>query len=129
MFLPPNSTHLCQPLDVSFFGPLKTAWRQIPTKWKKTEGRKQSTIPKHTFPRLVRQLNDRISDNSSSNIKSGFQKCGIVPLNRDKVLEKLPEESDAQESNSTNGTNNGPSDINQSFISLLEEMRYGPEHV
>ena len=38
IFLPPNSTHLCQPLDVSFFRPLKIAWRQILERWKKTEG-------------------------------------------------------------------------------------------
>ena len=26
--LPPHTTHLCQPLDRSCFGPLKSAWRQ-----------------------------------------------------------------------------------------------------
>lgn len=25
--LPPNSTHIMQPLDISFFHPLKSAWR------------------------------------------------------------------------------------------------------
>ena len=28
-FLPSNATHLCQPLDVAFFRPLKTSWRKI----------------------------------------------------------------------------------------------------
>ena len=27
--LPPNSTHLLQPLDVAFYGPLKRLWRQV----------------------------------------------------------------------------------------------------
>lgn len=31
VFLPANTTHLSQPLDVAFFGPLKKKWRQILT--------------------------------------------------------------------------------------------------
>nr|CAI5823261.1 unnamed protein product [Callosobruchus analis] len=27
----PNSTHLCQPLDVAFFRPMNSAWREILT--------------------------------------------------------------------------------------------------
>ena len=46
VFFPPNSTHLCQPLDFFFFWPMKAAWRPIVEKWKKGPGRKQSTIPK-----------------------------------------------------------------------------------
>lgn len=126
IFLPPNSTHLCQPLDVSFFRPLKTAWRQILTSRKKTEGRKQAAIPKDTFPRLLRQLNECISDNAESNIKSGFLKCGIVPLNREKVLERLPEEPTAE---TETEDQSAASDLDGSFISLLKEMRYGPEKV
>lgn len=29
IFLPPNSTHLTQPLDIAFFRPLKGAWRAV----------------------------------------------------------------------------------------------------
>ena len=29
IFLPPNSTHLTQPLDIAFFRPLKISWRTI----------------------------------------------------------------------------------------------------
>jgi len=43
VFLPANSTHLCQPLDVSFFGPMKAAWRPILQQWKKGPGRKPSS--------------------------------------------------------------------------------------
>ncbi|CAK1592634.1 unnamed protein product [Parnassius mnemosyne] len=34
--LPPNSTHLTQPLDVAYFRPLKLRWRQILDQWKET---------------------------------------------------------------------------------------------
>jgi hypothetical protein len=29
IFLPPNSTHITQPLDVAFFRPLKGSWRAL----------------------------------------------------------------------------------------------------
>lgn len=34
--LPPTATHLLQPLDVAFFHPLKSHWREVLTNWKKT---------------------------------------------------------------------------------------------
>ena len=50
VFLPANSTHLMQPLDVAFFRPLKQAWRGVLEKWKKGAGRLSTTIPKDVFP-------------------------------------------------------------------------------
>lgn len=35
VLLPPNATHLCQPLDLAFFCPLKGAWRKVLDEWKK----------------------------------------------------------------------------------------------
>lgn len=32
-----------------------------------------------------------ITTNAGKNIQSGFRKCGIVPLNKDGVLECLPQ--------------------------------------
>jgi hypothetical protein len=34
VLLPPNSTHLTQPLDLCCFRPIKAAWRRILKKWK-----------------------------------------------------------------------------------------------
>ncbi|KAG5871940.1 hypothetical protein JTB14_022415 [Gonioctena quinquepunctata] len=34
VLLPPNSTHLLQPLDVAYFRPLKTAWKKVSETWK-----------------------------------------------------------------------------------------------
>lgn len=93
VFLPANSTHLCQPLDVCFFRPMKMAWRPILARWKK-KGATQSSIPKDTFPRLLMELMDQLSTNTPDNLKSGFAKCGIFPLDRQKVLSRLPETSD-----------------------------------
>ena len=54
IFLPGNSTHLTQPLDVAFFRPMKMAWRAILQDWKKGTGRNEPTIPKNKFPSLLK---------------------------------------------------------------------------
>lgn len=50
--LVPHSTLLCQPLDVGFFRPMKSAWRSVLTNWK-LQNPRLSTVPKDTFPRLL----------------------------------------------------------------------------
>ncbi|CAG4969499.1 unnamed protein product [Colias eurytheme] len=48
--LPPNATHILQPLDVAYFRPLKIKWRQALLNWKQSqEGRKLPTLPKDKF--------------------------------------------------------------------------------
>lgn len=54
VFLPTNSTHLTQPLDVAFFRPLKIHWRKILEDWKVGEGKEEISIPKDKFPRLLK---------------------------------------------------------------------------
>ena len=86
--VPPNSTHLTQPLDVAFFSSLKRKWRQIIANWKMTpSGKKYDTLPKHMFPARLKEL---ISALNTDNLKSGFKTCGIHPLDKTPVLEKLP---------------------------------------
>ena len=49
LFLPDNSTHLLQPLDVCVFRPVKTEWRAVLCEWKDevaAEGKNYATIPK-----------------------------------------------------------------------------------
>lgn len=89
--LPPNATHLLQPLDVAFFRPLKSHWREVLTNWKKTpSGSRCSTIPKDEFPRLLKQLLTAMEWGTRQNLRSGFRKTGIVPLNKQQVLSRLP---------------------------------------
>jgi len=85
--LPPNSTHTCQPLDVCMYGPMKKYWRETLTEWKSGAGRHMPTAPKEWFPRLLGKLLDRVQPTSSSNLVSGFKKCGIYPLDREQVMQ------------------------------------------
>jgi hypothetical protein len=92
-FLPENSTHLLQPLDVAVFGPMKRHWRKILSDWKdecmKT-GQNSATLPKQVFPTLLKKLMEK---DYSEAIRSGFESCGLFPLNPKKGLDKLPKEN------------------------------------
>nr|CAH7717026.1 unnamed protein product [Callosobruchus chinensis] len=111
--LPPNSTHLTQPLDVAFFSPMKKAWRAILTKWKETSaGSKFTTIPKDMFPTLLKELMICLEENQKENLMAGFAKCGICPFSKQTLLDRLPQ--------------NRPVDhnaIGDSFLEQLEKKR------
>jgi len=86
IFLPPNSTHLTQPLDVSCFRLIKIAWRKVLKAYKRT----RSPIPKEIFPRLLKKTSEKLSVSQIDNIKAGFEATGINPIDIEKVLKRLP---------------------------------------
>lgn len=88
VFLPPNSSHLTQPLDVCYFGPLKKLWREILVNYKIRNPR-ESTVHKGHFPDLLKKLMEKLNE-KSHNVISAFKSTGIVPFNPDKVIMKLP---------------------------------------
>lgn len=46
ILLSPNSTHLCQPLNISYFTPVNPAWRPVLEEWKMSS---RGCIPKTNF--------------------------------------------------------------------------------
>ncbi|CAF4954788.1 unnamed protein product [Pieris macdunnoughi] len=117
-----NSTHLTQPIDIAFFRPMKMAWRNILLKWKKTDGRTQASVPKGCFPRLLKVLINELSDNVETNLKAGFRKAGIIPVDRDQVLSRLP-------SSENEDPNKSRYAVDKSVLQLLKEMRYGTMNI
>lgn len=111
--LPPNTTHLCQPLDVAFFAPLKRKWRKILNNWKTTGGRRSATVTKDKFPSLLKELLSEIDENASSNLKGGFRKSGIVPVDATAAMKDFQHEEATVEMIST------------TFIEHLKVQRYG----
>ena len=85
IMLVPNSMHLCQPLDLAVFGPMKRSWRSLLNEWHK-ESHSKGTLPKQHFLLLLRHLLNYIK---AENIVSGFRGSGISPLNKDKVLKQM----------------------------------------
>lgn len=110
--LPPNSTHLTQPLDVAFFHPLKQKWRQILSKYKSShKGLKYCVLQKQDFPALLKCLHDSIAESAGRNLISGFLKCGIYPCDVSPLLERLPFRSCER------------NDVEASFKNFLAEKR------
>jgi hypothetical protein len=79
--LPPNCTHILQPLDVALFKPLKSGWLKAVHQWRMTnEGEKLS---KYNFaPMLEKVLEDCTR---GSTLENGFKRCGLCPWNVDAV--------------------------------------------
>lgn len=91
VFIPVNTTHLTQPLDVAFFSPMKRKWRTLLCDWKSSaRGQQNLTLPKSDFLRLLINLWNEILPNSSRNLQKGFETCGISPTTVDPLLKRLP---------------------------------------
>jgi len=115
--IPPNSTHICQLLDVAFFRPLKIKWRHILSEWKTSGGRRSSTVKKEKFPSLLKLLLESIQINCESNLISGFRKTGIAPFNPNVVISSFPSVEEY--------SNEVQSSVRKIFIDHLENLRYG----
>lgn len=120
IFLPANSTHFTQPLDVAFFRQLKSTWRQILEEWKKGPGRAETTVPKDKFPALLKKLCDSLKE---ENVIAGFKKCGLAPLNRNKVLSMLPKIIPESHQNPENIQKDTEA-VDKSFKQLLQNLRH-----
>ena len=82
--LPPNTTHISQPLDKGPFSPLKSYWRKIVHDFTlKT----QKAVTRYDFSKLLSDAWNQAM--TLKNIISGFKTTGICPYNRNAVI---PEE-------------------------------------
>ena len=120
VLLPPNSTDICQPLDVAFFKPLKMKWREVLDEWKY---KNRGGVSKDVFPRLLNKCLVSIGQEATvNNVKSGFKAAGVVPLNRDQVLKRLAKKKDPQSKDSASNDSNHSFILN-SFEAYIEEAR------
>ena len=104
--LPPNSTDKIQPLDVAYFRSLKCNWRKILNDFKE-RNKGAGTVPKTKFPKLLSELLIAVKPDI---LCSGFKKCGIYPLDRHIVLQRIPNDEASKTANK---------DIDACLIDLL----------
>lgn len=76
----PNTTHILQPLDVSFFFPLKSKWRSTVKMFMMEHER---DIKKFDIPNVLKNIIEKIDFKST--IINGFRKCGLFPFSADNV--------------------------------------------
>ena len=79
------------------------------------EGRWKNGFPKEDFPKLLKEVWEKMAVNFAANAMSGFRKCGIYPLNKEEVLKELPDYSETHES------------LGNALTEFLRENRQGPE--
>lgn len=118
--LPPNTTHLLQPLDVAFYAPLKKCWRKVLDGWKTKRSKTTCCVTKDNFPSLLKNLYEHLYNSekheTSDNLAAGFAKCGIYPFNPDKVLQRLPDFNVRDQAEVQ-------SDVSQAVVNTLKNLR------
>ena len=107
--LPPNSAHLCQPLDMAVFRQTKTGWPDILDGWRK-ESQCADNLQKTIFPSLLCKLICRLKP---KNLGSGFCATGIAQPERNEFLKRLPGMKDTTKVHEFS--------FNQSVLDVLKE--------
>lgn len=79
--LPPNTTHILQPLDVGVFGPVKAAWRKILKEYKLRT--RAANVTKDLFPSLIKELWQMSV--KPDHLRAAFKSAGLFPFNPDAV--------------------------------------------
>ena len=107
LLMAPHSSHLCQPLDVGIFSPLKT---YMNAELDKIMRYGISNIKKFEWADAYRLARPKAM--TEANIKSAFRTAGLIPLNRRKVLVRMPGFNEADdESDSDEEINDAPAPV------------------
>ena len=81
--------------------------------WRRATKRK-GDIPKEVFPSLLSSLNEKLRTTVRQNLVSGFRSTGILPLDREAALKRLPDYTNNVDANAS---------FNATLIELLKENR------
>jgi hypothetical protein len=93
--LPPHTTHIAQPLDVSSFSALKTAWHQNCHQY--TVDNLGKKVTRFQFSQLFSKAWFKAM--TATNIIAGFRTCGVCPL--DPSVFEVPTKDDDAENSAT----------------------------
>lgn len=74
--LPPNCTHVLQPMDVAVFKPVKQEWSSIVHKWRMSHY--HESLTKFNFALLFKEALDTVM--KPDTLKNGFKRCGLSPF-------------------------------------------------
>ena len=81
LLLPPHTTHMLQPLDISVFNPLKADFSTLASRMGLVRG--DMMIGKKQFSSVLKHAHEKAV--TAENIMAGFRKAGIHPLSKEAV--------------------------------------------
>ncbi|XP_045501117.1 uncharacterized protein LOC123698513 [Colias croceus] len=81
--LPPNTTHMLQPADVSVFAPLKAQWKSHVRKFLAKPENLNNAVTKTNFCLLFKDIIE--NPQMKTNIINGFRRCGLHPYDPNAV--------------------------------------------
>lgn len=120
--IPPHTSHRMQPLDVTFYGPLKTAYNSECSKYLRNHPHEK--ISPFEVAELFNNAFIRVATPEKA-IK-GFQTTGICPLNPDVFTEEDFEPAALQGTNSTDGCDDLANELIND-VSGIHERQETPE--
>ena len=118
--LPPHTTHEAQPLDVSFFGPLKNHWSDVCHTFLQSSPGK--VITKFNFSQFFSKAWSKTCNPET--ICSGFRRAGIIPFDPMALFIRCPKNSGVEEmtSNGEESMTNSADTPGVTFSSEKEEL-------
>jgi len=113
--LPPNSTDKMQPLDVGVFAPMKNAWKEQLRRYQDQDP-DAKLVQKTEFPAMLSELMAAVD--TKRILPPSFEKCGLFPLNRMEVLDRIPSELQTQQI---------AEHVDSALLKRLEVRRFGDQ--
>ena len=62
-----HTTHVMQPVDAAFFGPIKRLWRSILEAWKRSNSAQSRALSKNAFLELLRRFHQQLQTETGRN--------------------------------------------------------------
>lgn len=128
-FLPPQTTHRMQPLDVAVFKPFSDYWKTECRKFRNNHN--NHSITRHDVASTIKPAWEKCT--IPSTIESGFRNTGIFPFNPTKItsedmkpaeiFQKSPldnNNNNNNNSNNSNNSNNNTMDVDTMTIDQLK---------
>lgn len=118
----PNTTHICQPMDVVIYGPVKRKWSQN-LQHLKTQNTQPERMSKQTFCELLAQCVDDVC--TPQLLRTAFEKTGLYPFNPQNFdYSKLPPHDNTVENENTdeNVSSSNGNGVTLQFLRSLENL-------
>lgn len=116
----PNTTHICQPMDVAVYGPTKRKWSSNLKEFRNANV-ELSRLPKETFCNLLNQTVNEVC--VPDLLKNAFEKTGLYPFDEENFdFSKLQQNKENEENEVECGPGHNQNHPTNDFLERLEYL-------